>query len=283
MMAAAALAIWLVAGRTAPAPQTAPAASVPVRIGAPGTMRMEKTGPAVAADRGAFTAAEARAYALLGRIADGELAGLPADLDADTRAACARMRGLLDRQRSTPGEHRPTRTPGGTFAIAARPHDAAAAVDGQAADPVSTTGAVRKDGIPDASAQPGAGQAAEAVGPGQVANDLDFVAHPGAVVLDGDEQRITGAGVWAALRLKPGAGLPTRIVDQGEGGYAIALYGPDFGTVRVNGGLVVPGRFYRVAGSVEITGEAPIDVHVRPLSAVPEYHQQPLPAPSANG
>lgn len=74
-----------------------------------------------------------------------------------------------------------------------------------------------------------------------------------------------------------------RIVDRGEGGHVIAVFSEDFGTVRVNGGLVIPGRYYRITGQIEITAMAPIGVHIRPLAAVPSFHDHPLTLPSANG
>ena len=55
-----------------------------------------------------------------------------------------------------------------------------------------------------------------------------------------------------------------------------------FGTVRVNGGLVVPGRFYQIHQIIEITSDVPVNIPVRPLGVVTEYHDVPV-IPRANG
>jgi hypothetical protein len=94
---------------------------------------------------------------------------------------------------------------------------------------------------------------------------------------------INGRNVWAAIQAEPGRSLPLRIADHGEGGHVVALFADEVGSLRLNGGLVVPGRYYRIQGTVEITSSAPVNVHIRPLSAVPDYHDGPLVAPSANG
>ncbi|HEX3132281.1 MAG TPA: hypothetical protein VHX44_01725 [Planctomycetota bacterium] len=115
------------------------------------------------------------------------------------------------------------------------------------------------------------------------ARQLALGAATGTVTSGADGHVITGHDAWAAIKVKPGQGLPARITDRGQGGHVIAVFGEDFGTVRVNGGLVVPGRYYLINGSVEITGMVPLGIHIRPLSAVPSYHDQSLMVPSANG
>lgn len=242
-----------------------------VKVGGNGPMQFTAPpGPIKPTDRGSFTAAEARAYALLGQLDDGVIERLP-PLDGETQVAIERMRPLLDRQRLLPGEHRPTVTPNGTFTIAARkPRTSTAA-------PVSSA---RDDQKPSAASLTGGAQEVSAA---HVANHLDLAERPGTVDLTADGHVINGRDVWAAIHAEPGRGLPVRIADHSEGGHVVALFGDDAGSLRLNGGLVVPGRYYRIQGTVEITGSAPVNVHIRPLNAVPDYHEGPLQAPSANG
>lgn len=230
--------------------------------------RLAPPGPVAPAERGGFTAAEARAFALLGQFDDGVIAKLPT-VDGETQVAIERMRPLLDRQRLLPGEHRPTVTRNGTFAIAApaRRAGTSAAAPRTASGEPSAAAPTRTDG------------AASADG----ATRLDLADTQGAVDLGADGHVISGRNVWAAIRAEPGRGLPVRIADRGEGGHVVALFADDTGSLRLNGGLVVPGRYYRIQGTVEITSSAPVNVHIRPLSAVPDYHDGPLQAPSANG
>lgn len=230
-------------------------------------------GPVPAGERGAFSPVEARVYALLGQVADGILPALPV-LDDDAAIACIRMRKVLERQRLVPGENRPTVTPEGTFSIPARQTPA-----------VSTTDSRKAGTSPVPPAHGGTNTTpVAAVAATSVQRELDFVAQPGSVTRTPEGQVISGRGVWAAMRAEPGINLPLRILDHGDGGYVIALSGPDFATVRVNGGLVVPGRFYQIQGMVEISAEAPVNVHIRPLNAVPNYHPEPaITPPTANG
>ena len=240
-----------------------------VKVGGNGPMQFTAPpGPMKPTDRGSFTAAEARAYALLGQFDDGVIDRLPS-VDGETQVAIERMRPLLDRQQLRRGEHRPTVTPNGTFTIAAparrRGHSTVAhqSVDGE----LTSSAPTRTDGAASATS----------------ATRLDLVEPQGTVALNADGHVISGRNVWAAIHAEPGRGLPVHIADRGEGGHVVALFGDDVGSLRLNGGLVVPGRYYRIQGSVEITGSAPVNVHIRPLSAVPDYHEGPLQAPSANG
>lgn len=224
-------------------------------------------GPSVPADPGSFSPAQARVYAALGEVADERREQLPV-FDADSRAMIEPMRRLLAAQPLRRGEARPTITPGGatsTIAGYREPLSAKAVTDG--AEPIGTK---HIDASPPMTVADGAHQ-------------LALGAATGTVTLGSNGHIISGRDAWAAIKAKPGQGLPIRITDHGEGGHVIAVFGDDFGTVRVNGGLVVPGRYYLINGNVEITGQVPLGIHIRPLSAVPSFHDQPLMAPSANG
>ncbi len=229
---------------------------------------------------GSFSIAEARAYALLGQLDDHQIAKMPA-LDAETLAALPRARDLLGHQRQTTGGGVPTRVGGGSMAIApvGAPSPPAPASGRPAGGDAG--GSSRDRTGADAAPAGTAGALPLAAGP--VAHDLGQQSAPGRVALTAHGHEITGAGTWAALHYVPGRDPEPVITDHGQGGYAIALFPSDPGTTRLNGGLIVPGRFYQVTGDMRITGSAPIDVHVRPLSAVPVYAPLPCLPPLANG
>lgn len=263
--------LLLVVGLTGRALSTADRSDQP-RFGATGTNhKLAPPGPVVSAERGSFTAAEARAYALLGQFDDGVIARLP-PIDGETTEAVLRMRPLLDRQPLIAGEHRPTVTSRGTFTIPLPQRRASIPIVERSAS-----------GGPTTSTGPSPTGNVVAVDSEAVATHLDLGTRTGTVELKSDGHIISGRNVWAAIHAEPGRGLPVRIADRGEGGHVVALFADDTGSLRLNGGLVVPGRYYRIQGLVEITGSAPVNVHIRPLNAVPDYHEGPLQAPSANG
>jgi hypothetical protein len=98
-------------------------------------------------------------------------------------------------------------------------------------------------------------------------------------------KQLIAPNAWVAIPYQPAkvAGAPLIIQNISGGDYAIALYGSDFGSVRLDGGLIVPGRFYRINGSSRIDSQVPLVVHIRPLNAVGPYYPQPLQVPSADG
>ncbi len=101
----------------------------------------------------------------------------------------------------------------------------------------------------------------------------------------GTTKQLTLPDAWLAIPYQPALvqGQPLVIANQSGGDYAISLLGSDFGEVRLDGGLVVPGRYYRINGAATITSTVPVGVHVRPLTAVGTYYDQPLLLPSADG
>jgi len=90
---------------------------------------------------------------------------------------------------------------------------------------------------------------------------------------------------WIAVPYNPAlvAGEPLEITNRSLGQYVLRLDAEDYGSVRLNGGLVVPGRFYLMDGTMTISGDVPVGVTIRPLGVVHSYYDQPLRPPSANG
>lgn len=90
---------------------------------------------------------------------------------------------------------------------------------------------------------------------------------------------------WIAVPYNPAlvAGEPLEITNRSLGQYVLRLDADDYGSVRLNGGLVVPGRFYLMDGTMRISGDVPVGVTIRPLRVVHGYFDQPVRPPSANG
>jgi hypothetical protein len=90
---------------------------------------------------------------------------------------------------------------------------------------------------------------------------------------------------WMAVPYDPAraAGQPLELTNRSLGDYVIGIEAEDYGSVRLNGGLVVPGRFYLMQGTMIISGGTPFGVVIRPLGVVHSYHDQPVRPPSANG
>jgi hypothetical protein len=219
-------------------------------------------------DPGSFTSEQARAFAALGEVIDGQRKLMPT-LVGVSPDVVENMRRLLASQPVYRGFGQPTVSRDG----------ATARIDGGGAS-ASIAKEPASDHLPN-----GDGRSSNTSPPTTADGErnLLFGRSNGSVITKDGEHTITGKAAWAAIQAIPGQGLPIRIVDHGEGGHVIAVFGDDFGSVRVNGGLVVPGRYYLIKGSIEISSMSPIGVHIRPLSAVPAYHDQPLMSPNANG
>ena len=214
--------------------------------------------PAVPAELHGIPLAEARAYAAVGSYADGRSPNVV--LDAESTAARAQAEENLATQAPEPGAGRRQVLPGGvTMAIAPRRK---ASGQRSAVVPTSPAGA--------------------AIAPASVPLEVTTIALPGDISRQDAAHVIRGRGVWAGINLHPDDG-PLRIVDAGEGGYAFTCWASDFGTVRVNGGIVVPGRHYRIQGEVTITSAVEMGVDIVPLEAVPEYWNEPFTVPTGAG
>ncbi len=90
---------------------------------------------------------------------------------------------------------------------------------------------------------------------------------------------------WIAMPYNPAlvAGQPFELTNRSLGEYVLRLEATDYGSVRLNGGLVVPGRYYLISGTMVVTSDVPVGVIVRPLGVVPSYFAEPIRPPSANG
>lgn len=90
---------------------------------------------------------------------------------------------------------------------------------------------------------------------------------------------------WFSVPYDPALtkGQALELTNRSLGEYALRLEAADYGSVRLNGGLVVPGRYYYVNGTMTVTSDVPVGVVVRPLGVVPSYFETPVKPPSANG
>jgi hypothetical protein len=90
---------------------------------------------------------------------------------------------------------------------------------------------------------------------------------------------------WMAVPYEPArvAGEALSVTNRSLGDYVLSLEADDYGSVRLNGGLVVPGRFYLMQGTMTISSDVPVGVVIRPLGVVHGYYEQPVRLPSANG
>jgi hypothetical protein len=256
-----------VAGSPSPVVEGPPAGSV----GAPGVAVVVAPGgrPAASPPTAAFLPAQARAYAWLGSRADG---GSPPALDADAAAEVAALVDLFERQELHPGSGLPLVRPDGVFRVSGRPAGVPA--------PVRPPGAADENELADLVRRLAAGEipAPDGVDPRRHCLLAARVGHVDPPV-DG-RQRIHGAGVWVALHRQAGSDPVMLQCDPGEE-YALSFHGDDFSTVRLDGGLVIPGRCYRFSGTATISG-GPVGVHLRPLAAVPAWHDRPLLPPAAD-
>lgn len=107
-----------------------------------------------------------------------------------------------------------------------------------------------------------------------------LVPNPGAVTSpDPQHHEVTGPGVWASWD-HPGGDLVVRVPAEEE--YAVAIFCDDPGAVRLNGGLIIPGRFYRIDQTTTITGGA-VKIHLRPRSCLKQFIEGPLSVPASDG
>lgn len=106
------------------------------------------------------------------------------------------------------------------------------------------------------------------------------------VPISGDRLKdLTEPDAWIAVPYNPAlvGGEPLQITNRSGSDYAVSLEADDFGGVRLNGGLVVPGRFYRLDGTITVTATVPVGVIIRPIGVLHGVYDQPVRPPSANG
>jgi hypothetical protein len=139
-----------------------------------------------------------------------------------------------------------------------------------------------------ASAAPFFGTGPEAIAPERVAATLAGAQIPEGRGIDQSKRGpvMTTPGVWADVRFRASVHARTGLIvgNRSAGEYAIEILANDYGSIRLDGGLVVPGRYYRVrSGIARITGDVDAHVTIRPLSAVHVYVEAPTPLPQSSG
>jgi hypothetical protein len=192
----------------------------------------------------------ARAVAAAGRAEDGDPSALSA-LDEEARARLEDAHRLLET-----GESRPGAMPGSPMSEAPTAPE---------------------------SASEAAITAADAAHQGRVLDAARAVAPEVALRSSADGPVLLAPGLWAKTTFRPPLQRQAVVDDRSGGGYVISLSAGDFSSLRLDGGLVVPGRFYRVHGRATITGDERCDILVRPLESVPKYYDRALKPPSSNG
>ncbi|MBA2482189.1 MAG: hypothetical protein H0V44_16125 [Planctomycetes bacterium] len=93
-------------------------------------------------------------------------------------------------------------------------------------------------------------------------------------------------GLWAKTRLIPTtAPRSWTIRNESGAGYAASFEAADVSSLRVDGGLIVPGRFYRISAgeALSVQADTPCTVVIRPLEAVPMVHAAPIHPAAGNG
>ncbi len=275
--AAVAAAAWLLTSAPSSAGPSSSVKPAP-RSGGDGDRTFVNPGSAGAASRQRISTALARAYAAAGEMLDGKRADCAA-LDAQSAAELGHARELLALAHPLVGAGRPTRLPDGTELRI----DGAAPAEA-APPPFGSHAQVQRDGA--AATLPGEAVARTAPVQADAASSLTVGSAKQPIPIRGDlVKELIAPDAWVAIPYKPGLveGQPLVIKNLSGSGYAISVNGDDFGSVRVNGGLVVPGRYYRIDGEITVESSVPVGVHIRPLTAVSIYYPEPQPAPSANG
>lgn len=240
----------VVAGRQAMAPSSLPVSSMGEDSPFfPAPSRSVRGGGSVSDEDHA--AALARAIAVLGQIADGRITALPPTLDAATRAALPEAEALLAGQRPHRG--------------AGRAYAGADGATMRIAPPLRGVGGT--DDVASGAAEAAMGQTDAGTG-----TSLGDVRHEAERVV------VSGDGVWAAMTWEPGQ-PPIRLREEDSAGHAICVHADDASGLRINGGMVVPGRHYRIGSGLDIQASAPIGIDIVPLDATHLVYDQPIPVP----
>lgn len=210
----------------------------------------------------------ARAVAAVGQVDDGRRADL-ASLDENAAALVDQARALLGTVRRRQSAGLPMRFANGSVMRAAPDR-----IGDAAARPASDQGDL-----------PPSGPAPEVVDGHLVPRSVDVRGRMPAPMRGDLDKTLVVADAWVAIPYDPTqvAGRPLTITNRSDGRYALSLETDDAGSVRLNGGLIVPGRYYLLDGTLRIESVVPVGVHVRPLHALPGYYEQPLLPPNANG
>jgi hypothetical protein len=219
---------------------------------------------AISATAQTISPALARAVAAVGQQEDGRLTDL-SGLDEQAAPFIDQARALIATvpRRVAPGL--PMRLPSGV---------------------VMKMGPDKKTVVPEAQTSPAVRDTNARIVDGQlIPRRLD---HAGRVPIPmlGDLQKdLVEPDAWIAIPYDPAlvAGKPLNINNRSGGLYAVSLDADDFSTVRLNGGLVVPGRFYQMENTTIISGDIPVSVTIRPIEVLHGVYDQPIRLPQANG
>jgi len=214
------------------------------------------------------TYALARAFAALGLAQAGDPSRL-ATLDPNAKDRLDDARILL------------LETP-----LYARPHAGAddRAAAGQGAAGAVTSGAATAPGAGAASAVVAGATAGSHAASGPMTLDLAQAVAPQQALRETPEgPLLIAGGLWAKVLYNPALQQQLVITNSSAVGYAIAIYASDFSTIRLDGGLVVPGRYYQVDGHSVITGASGCSVDIRPLAVVPAFSLSPAQLPHGDG
>jgi len=218
------------------------------------------------------TYALARAFAALGLAQAGDPSRLAA-LDANAKDRLDDARILL------------LETP--LYAHPRSGTDTAATTNGETDTP-GAAAHVATNGGSGAAPAPGAGGALVLAGSrpasGPMTLDMAQAVDPAQALRETPQgPLLVAGGLWAKVLYDPTQQQQLVITNGSSAGYAIALYACDFSTIRLDGGLVVPGRYYQVDGHCVITGAAGCSVDIRPLPVVPAFSLSPAQLPHGDG
>jgi hypothetical protein len=221
-----------------------PARADTPRIGAPGGPQRvvhDAARPEAVIDPAAR--ALARAVAAAGRAEDGEAEAERA-LDGSARAALPEAKRLLaTAKRRSPGTGDPA-----SAMIAGGPDDRGSA------SPASTGSA--PGGVLDAGRAPDPRAALRETPDGPV---------------------LRRAGLWAKSDFRPSASRSSWTIRNESGSaYAISVDAADFSAIRLDGGLIVPGRFYAVGAATTLASDVPCTNVIRPVDAIAVMYDSPL-------
>lgn len=236
-----------------------------------GTARPLPKASAIAPRTDPHTSAFARALAAVGAYDDGRRASLD-DLPTELQAVIEPARALLKTTPRIAAPGLPMVLRDGTVA-------------GIAPDPTPRSPIAAPETWADATPTPAERERARAVDGRLVARSLTTAGKAPPPTRGDRVKEILEPDAWMAVPYDPSltAGEPLVLNNRSLGDYVLRLDADDYGSVRLNGGLVVPGRFYLMQGTMTISGDVPVGVVIRPLGVVHGYYEQPVRLPSANG
>jgi hypothetical protein len=95
--------------------------------------------------------------------------------------------------------------------------------------------------------------------------------------------QIPGMQADLAFRADEHVGDALTIVDRSGGRHVLVVQTDDAGDLRLDGGLIVPGRAYLITGEHRFSGGRDAHLLIRPVDAVSGFHPGPAGLPSGEG